>query len=83
MEVWKDIPNYGGDYKISDLGRIKSLKNNEVKFLKLSLNEKGYFQVGLSKKGRTKTIHVHVLVAITFLNHKPCGFEKVVNHKNR
>ena len=24
-EIWKDIPNYEGIYKISNLGRLKSL----------------------------------------------------------
>ena len=24
-EIWKDIPNYEGIYKVSNLGRVKSL----------------------------------------------------------
>ena len=84
-EIWKDIPNYEGYYQVSNLGRVNSLKNNKTKkdkLLKISIGYDGYFNVGLSKDGVQKRYQVHQLVAIAFLNHKPNGFEKVVNHKN-
>lgn len=77
-EIWKDIPNYEGIYYVSTLGRIKSTKTGKEKILKGYINPYGYVAVSLS--GKTKI--VHRLVAIVFLNHTPCGFELVVNHKN-
>ena len=41
---------------------------------------RGYPTVALSKYGNGKKIRVHQLVAIAFLNHKPCGHKLVVDH---
>ena len=73
-EVFKDIPNYN-NYQISDLGNVKSLKRNII--LKPSINSVGYYVVNLGK-GNSKKIHQ--LMAIVFLNHKPCGHKIVVDH---
>lgn len=82
-EQWKDIPNYEGLYKISNLGRIKSYKSNSVIFLKLTEHKlTKYIHVTLSKVNKNKNYQVHQLSAITFLNHKPCGHKFVVNHKD-
>lgn len=95
MEIWKDIPNYEGYYQVSDLGNVKSLDRKVInspnggcftrKGKKLKPIKKGkqnYLVVSLNKKGRGKMFTIHQLVAITFLNHKPCGFDIVVDHKN-
>ena len=90
MENWKDIKGYEGYYQVSDLGRVKSLKRwienkgnggyfLESKLLKLGLSQ-GYPCVSLSKDGFCKKIRVHQLVAIAFINHKPCGYKLVVDH---
>lgn len=90
MENWKDIKGYEGFYQVSDLGRVKSLrrwienKGNggyflDSKLLKISLS-KGYPSVYLNKEGIGKRFRVHQLVAVAFLNHKPCGYELVVDH---
>lgn len=84
MEIWKEIEGYNGDYLISNQGRVKSLKKfkgNTELILKKMNNSKGYHIVGLSK-GKSKTFEVHKLVAIYFLNHVPCGYDLVVNHKD-
>ena len=84
-EIWKDIPNYKGYYQVSNLGRVNSLNNNKTKkdkLLKMRIGKDGYFSVILSKERVQKSYKVHQLVAMAFLNHKPNGFEKVVNHKN-
>lgn len=81
MEIWKTIKDHP-DYKISNLGNVKSLKLNKIRNLNPSKNNDGYLQVGLSKKGCLKTFHIHKLVAIHFLNHKPCGMKLVINHKD-
>ena len=77
MEIFKDIPGYEGIYQVSDLGRVKSLRFNKEKILKPTVGSHGYYTVGLCK-GKRKTISVHQLVAMTFLNHKPDGTTKVV-----
>jgi len=81
-EIFKDIFDYEGLYQISNLGRVKSLKCNREKILKLSFDTGGYSQVGLCENSIKKTRDVHKLVAIHFLNHTPCGFKLVVNHKD-
>ena len=81
-EIFKDIPNYEGMYQVSNLGRVKSLKFNKEKILKLGLGGCGYLIVAFCK-GKQKTINVHQLVAIAFLNHKPNGNNGlIVDHKD-
>lgn len=90
-EIWKDIPEYEGFYQVSNLGRVKSVKRKikiragvyvtlKELFLKPSVDGGGYYQVILNKKSKRKTIKVHKLVSMAFLNHKPCGYKLVVNH---
>lgn len=83
MEIFKDIPGYEGSYQVSNLGRVKSLKLNREKILKPNINGGGYLYVILCNKGKFKTIRVHQLVAMAFLNHTPDGTHKiVVDHRN-
>lgn len=73
-EVWKDIKGYEGSYKVSNLGRIQSNKNNRPKILKFGYNAKGYDLVHLCKHGEKKSFKVHRLVLIAFdcnLDNKP------------
>ena len=83
-EIWKDIPGYEG-YQVSNLGRVKSIKNyrgSGDKIMKVSSDGRGYFQLALMKNKKSKTIKVHKLVAITFLNHSQSGMNEVINHKD-
>lgn len=88
QEEWRDIPEWEGCYQVSNKGRVKSLKRfdslgrvvpENIRSLKIS---KGYYAITLSRNGSKKGFWVHQLVAIAFLGHTPCGFKKVVNHKN-
>ena len=81
-EVWKDIPNYKGFYQVSNLGRVKSLRFGKERILKPSYAGKGYSMVIFTKDKVRKPFYVHVLVAMAFLKHKPCGHKLVVDHKN-
>ena len=85
-EIWKDIPNYEGIYQVSNIGNVKSLgndKSRKEKILKLGNDGHGYYQVYLWKEGKQKTIKVHSLVAMAFLNHKPDGTHRIVpDHKD-
>jgi len=80
MEIWKEIKGFE-NYKVSNLGRVKSCKKGKEKFLRLNLDS-GYLRVGLSSNGKGKIIRIHQLVAIAFLNHTPCGYKLVVDHIN-
>ena len=80
-EVWKQIENYP-DYEVSNLGRVKSLKNGREKILKNRLNNNGYYHVTLFNNNRYADKGVHQIVAIAFLNHIPRGYKFVVNHKD-
>lgn len=82
IQEWKDVPEYEGLYKVSNFGVVKSLKFEKEKILKPQINTKGYFIVNLYKDKKMKSKQIHQLVAITFLNHKPCKLELVVNHIN-
>lgn len=79
-EIWKDVVGYEGLYKVSNLGRVKSLKGYHRKdcILKLRNNLYGYLTVGLSKHNKSKRIKVHRLVAETFIPN-PQNYEQV-NH---
>lgn len=76
-EIWKKIEEYN-DYQVSNLGRVKSLKNKKEKVLKPSKNSSGYLQVVLSKNGKVKSHFIHKLVAKAFVDNKNKYIE--VNH---
>lgn len=80
-EIWKRVPDFE-DYEVSNMGRVRSLKYNKVRILKPSVNSRGYLSIDISNRIQTKKVSVHQLVAITFLNHKPDGLKKVVDHIN-
>ena len=99
-EIWKDIGtikgiNFEGLYKVSNLGRIKSLsrlitninnKNKEINrlkkenILKQSNKNTEYYQVGLSKNGKQHTKKVHKLVATAFCKNNDPKNNNCVNH---
>ena len=81
IEVWKDIPEYEGLYQVSNLGNVISFKRKNIKIIKKILNPKGRFFVNLyNNNGILKSYRISVLIAIAFLNHKPCGHKLVVDH---
>lgn len=81
-EIWKDIQGYEGFYKVSSLGRIKSVKRGNkkevIRVMRAARN--GYLYVVLSKKGKAHTIRVHKEVAKAFIPN-PMNLD-TVNHKN-
>jgi len=74
-EIWEDIPNYEGLYKISNLGRLKNCKHG---ILKLKKDKDGYLWYNLSKHGIKKPYFIHRLVLLSFLSKSSL----TVNHKN-
>lgn len=78
-ERWKNIPNYNGEYKVSNYGRIKSLKR-EPRFIKVCNHPKGYNFVTLWKDNIQNGYLVHRLVALCFIKN-PLNLPEV-NHKD-
>ena len=91
-EEWRDIPEYIKSYQVSSIGRIKSLrrfvkKQNhhfevKEKIIRLRIDKSGYYRTTIQANKNRFTGDVHQLIAIAFLNHKPCGYKKVVDHKD-
>lgn len=93
VEIWRDIKDYEGLYKVSNLGRVKSVdhyvcynkRNNKLSLCKGRLlrpvaNNMGYLRVNLSKEGNTQPYLIHRLVAETFIPN-PDNLPEV-NHKD-
>lgn len=69
-----------GLYQVSNLGKVKSLKYNKTKILKIGYTKRGYGSINLCKNGKISHRTIHRLVAETFIsnpNQYPC-----VNHKD-
>ncbi len=78
-ELWKSISNYE-NYKVSNYGRVKNVKNGKEKILKSQLTPNGYQIVGLSLNSKAITKTVHRLVAQSFIeNYEE---KETVNHIN-
>ncbi len=77
-EIWKNIPNYEGKYKASNLGNIYSIKYH--KNLKYTLGKKGYYTVALCDGVKPTTKFVHRIIAETFIT--PVENKPQINHKN-
>lgn len=89
QEIWKDIKGYEGWYKVSNLGRVKSLKKwagnkykakwiEEESILTPTNNGTGYLFIGLRKDTQRKNRYIHRLVAEHFIEN-PHNY-KEVNH---
>jgi hypothetical protein len=79
-EEWCVIDGYFGDYQVSSLGRVKSLKRSTELIMTVSVNSAGYATVVLYIEGVQINNRVHILVAESFLGVRPDGYE--VNHKD-
>lgn len=75
IEIWKDIEGYEGLYKVSNMGRIKSLGHTdklgryyEGRIMKQQKHYKnGYLSVCLAKDKKQKRMNVQRLVAHHFI----------------
>lgn len=76
-EVWKDLVGYDFPYRISNTGKIFSIKKN--KLFKTQISKRGYSCVVLYKNGKPKNELVHRLVAKYFIGDSN-GLQ--VNHKD-
>jgi len=70
---WKYIPEFGGRYKISETGIVKSLPRlgKKERILKSYSNRAGYLYVCLSKNGIRFIYGINRLIALAFLGQPP------------
>lgn len=80
-EQWEDIKGAGGFYRVSDQGRVMSLKRDKPRILRQkTVPHGGFNQVGLTIDGKTTYMYVHRLVAEAFVPNPDCL--PVVDHIN-
>lgn len=90
-EIWKQTFVFPNSYEVSSFGNVRSIdrfiKHNTAKTgmrfikgitLKMQENHKGYYMVSLSNDNIQKTVAVHRLVALAFLEN-PNNYNQV-NH---
>ena len=80
QEIWKEIPNFEGYYKISSLGKIVSIRSN--KMMKTSFDKKGCEHVYFSVNGIKSSYLVSRLMAATFMGYDMNNKEYLITHKN-
>ena len=92
VEIWRDIPGFEEIYQVSSHGRVRSLdrvvyRKDDTSYFQKGIILKpfiinGYQCCGLCINGINRNRMVHQLIAMAFLNHKPDGFNLVVDHIN-
>ena len=80
IEIYMDIPEYEGQYQISNKGNVKSLKQNKETILNPSSDKKGYCKVSLYMEGKSRKFYIHRLVIQAFKGEIPKGKNLVVDH---
>lgn len=74
-EIWKDVDGYNGDYKISNLGNVLSLKKQQVVLTPRLCGQ--YYAVCLyDNNNKRKNHYIHKLVLVAFIpnpENKPQG----------
>lgn len=80
-EIWEDIKDYEGVYKISNFGNIKRIDKHKLgRILSYNKDTTRYPTATLCKNKTRKSVNIHRIVAQTFIpntENKPC-----VNHLN-
>ena len=80
MEIWKPVKDFEGLYEVSNLGKVKTLR--EDRLLKPIYNKQnGYRYVRLCNKCE-KFYYIHQLVAEMFCEKPTTNLRLTVNHKN-
>lgn len=80
-ELWREVENTDGNYYISNMGRIKSLKGYVAIELKPTKTKQGYYRVDIVQDGMRFTKFIHRLVASAFLD-MPTRIDMELHHKD-
>lgn len=79
-EEWKPISEYNGQYFISNLGNVMSIKYKYPRLLKPRKDNCGYLRVALVSGTKIQECKIHRLVAIEFIDNP--SNKPTVNHKD-
>jgi len=92
LSKFYDIPEFKGFYQINLNQEVKSLKRNvwhkrgHYQHIKEKIKTptiiQGYYRFNLHKNGKQFVIKRSLLMAMTFLGHKPDGYRIIVDHIN-
>ena len=83
QEQWKPIQEFNGEYEVSNLGRVRSMKQYYgviARIMPATIQKRGYKAVMFHINGKARCVKVHRLVAEAFIpnpNHLP-----QINHKD-
>lgn len=79
----RPVPGYEGHYEVDSLGNVFSLLFRKRHKLKPATVKGNYQVVVLTKDKKPRSIYVHQLIAMAFLDHTRCGHEIEVDHEDR
>lgn len=78
-EIWKEIDDR---YSVSNLGRVKSNYANKERILKPFKDTRGYLKVDMRHGEERKSMMVHRLVALAFIDNPHPESWNEINHKD-
>ena len=79
-EIWKDVLGYEGVYKVSNCGRVWSVRKKILMKLHDNGAGKGYKYIWGHKDGNREKLYIHIIVAQAFIPN-PKNLPEV-NHKD-
>jgi hypothetical protein len=79
-EIWKPVVGFEGYYEVSNLGNVRSLRNNRgpriaPRPVKPETTHDGYLRLRLSKSGGKAKAMLHRVVAEAFIGLRPDDFQ--------
>lgn len=81
-EIWRKISGFS-NYRVSNKGRVLSLKNNRRRLMRPATTNDGYKIIGLiNDDGKREGPTIHALVALAFIGPRPKGFVICHNDDN-
>jgi hypothetical protein len=81
MEEWRDVVGFEGVYKVSNFGRIQTVKTGKIKEQTISKTDNRPY-LSLWKNNKIKVCRPHKLVLEAFVSVRPDGLECCHNDGN-
>lgn len=81
MEEWRDVVGFEGLYKVSNFGRIQTVKTGKIKEQTISKSDNRPY-LSLWKNNKIKVCRPHKLVMEAFVSLRPEGLECCHNDGN-
>jgi hypothetical protein len=81
MEEWRDVVGFEGIYRVSNFGRVQTVKTEKIKTQTLYVGDDRPY-LGLWKNNKIKVCRPHKLVMEAFVGIRPQGMECCHNDGN-